>query len=732
MSSAAAPNVSVVGAPGRHTVYSLCGMCAVRCPIEVTVEDGKVVWLQGNPHDEAIGASLCAKGSAGLSLESDDERPQTPLIRMGPRGGGRWRRASWDEALDHIADKLKETIAAFGGRGIILSDRGGPFTDLTRTFLQALGSPNYFNHDASCNGNAHNAGRSIYGFASAGLVFDLKNTKHLVLYGRNVVESLMVKEAKAFMAALSNGMKCTYIDPRASITACKATRFWQVRPNSDYALNLALLHEVLRQEAYDTEFVGRFVSGMDALRAAVADATPEWQEAHTGVSAAELRAFVKEIAADRPRVIFHPGWMTARHKQSFHVSRSALILNALMGNLEIPGGMVIGKSPDFYGKKGLRKLADRVPKVAEPRVDGAGTARPTWDPAIGMLHQAFAAMESGKPYGIGAYFAYRHDPITGMPDPEAMKRGLDKLKLLVSIDVRYSETGWFSDVILPEATYLERANILAQLPGPVPVFLMRDQAIAPRFDSRPAWWIFREILRRMEVKDALDFETIEELWNWQLEGTGVTIAEMRQKGFVALAGPPKLIPREELRLPTPSGKIEIESDTLRKAGLPSLPPYDPKPAPTGDRFHLLFGRPATLAHGQSLNNPILREIAPEQVLWIHPDRARPLGIGDGDEVEVDGGGSYVGRLKARVTQWIHPEAVFMLHGYGATVPLATRACGVGVADQRLQHGKLYDFDPAGGSFAMTETIVRVRPRAPGGAGGGAHPPNPATAQEVRP
>jgi thiosulfate reductase/polysulfide reductase chain A len=266
----------------------------------------------------------------------------------------------------------------------------------------------------------------------------------------------------------------------------------------------------------------------------------------------------------------------------------------------------------------------------------------------------------------------------------------------------------------------------------VPIFLMRDQAIAPRFDSRPAWWIFREILRRMEVKDALDFETIEELWNWQLEGTGVTIAEMRQKGFVALAGPPKLIPREELRLPTPSGKIEIESDTLRKAGLPSLPPYDPKAAPTGDRFHLLFGRPATLAHGQSLNNPILREIAPEQVLWIHPDRARPLGIGDGDEVEVDGGGSYVGRLKARVTQWIHPEAVFMLHGFGATVPLATRACGVGVADQRLQHGKLYDFDPAGGSFAMTETIVRVRPRAPGGAGGGAHPPNPATAQEVRP
>ena len=276
-------------------------------------------------------------------------------------------------------------------------------------------------------------------------------------------------------------------------------------------------------------------------------------------------------------------------------------------------------------------------------------------------------------------------------------------------------SGWFADVILPEATYLERANILAQLPGPVPAFFVRDQAIAPRFDSRPAWWIFREILRRMDKKEALDFETIEEIWNYQLEGTGVTVADMRETGFASLADAPKLTPRDALRFPTPSGKIEIESEVLKKAGLPSLPPYEPRAATTGDRFHLLFGRTATLAHGQSLNNPLLAEIAPEQVLWMHPDRARPLGIGDGDDVEVNGGGSYVGRIKARVTPWIHPEAVFMLHGYGATVPLATRARGRGVADQRLQHGKLYDFDPAGGGCALTETIVQVKRAVAGGA-----------------
>ena len=160
-----------------------------------------------------------------------------------------------------------------------------------------------------------------------------------------------------------------------------------------------------------------------------------------------------------------------------------------------------------------------------------------------MLHQAFAAMESGQPYGIGTYFAYRHDPLTAMPDSETIKQALDKLKLLVSIDVRYSETGWFADLILPEATYLERANILTQMNGPIPFFAIRDQAIAPRFDSRPAWWIFA-ILRLMGIKEALNFETIEELWNYQLEGTGVTVADIREHGFVSLAAAPTLTPHD--------------------------------------------------------------------------------------------------------------------------------------------------------------------------------------------
>ncbi|HEX8963295.1 MAG TPA: molybdopterin-dependent oxidoreductase, partial [Rhodocyclaceae bacterium] len=619
-----------------------------------------------------------------------------------------WRRATWDEALDYIAAAVKDVMARHGGRAVALSDRGGPFTDLTKSYVRALGSPNYCNHESSCAANAHHASRSLLGLGRTDVVLDYQNARHIVLYGRNLLEALQVKEVRSFMAGLKNGARCTYIDPRVTVTAHHATRHWQVRPNTDYALNLAIIHEVLRTGVYDKAFVARWVEGLDALRDAVKDCTPEWQAQHTGVAAGELRAFVEEIAADAPRVIFHPGWMTARHKQSFYVSRTAHILNALMGSFEIEGGVLLAKGPADAGCKGLKKLLDRIPKVEEKRADGVGWKYRHWDAGGGIVHRLFAAMDSGDPYPVEAYIAYRHDPLMALPDPEALKKIFDKLKLLVAIDVNYSETAWYADVILPETTYLERASILTCSGGLEPSIGMRDQAVAPRFDSRPAWWIFRELARRMGVGEYFDFETVEDIWEYQLEGTGVTVAQLREKGFVPLADAPIVADRMNgLKFKTPSGKIEIMSAALAEAGIPSLPPFEPPEKLDGERFRLLFGRPGTLTHGQSANNLLLAGLHPDNPLMIHPRRAAALGIRDGDAVEVaNGDAGFVTR--ARVSDWIHPDAAFMLHGFGRTVPRQTRAYRKGVADQRLQVGLLDQFDPAGGGSAMTEAIVKVR------------------------
>jgi thiosulfate reductase/polysulfide reductase chain A len=703
-----APNVKGVDSPGRRTVYSLCGMCAVRCPIQVEVQDGRVDWIQGNPNDKTMGTSLCAKGAAAIAFENDDERPQYPLIRTGARGGGQWRRASWDEALDYIAEKLRGVIDKFGGKGIAFSDRGGPFADLQKTFVKSLGSPNYFNHDCTCGRNAHHASQSLFGMGRKDLGMDIKNTKHLVLYGRNMIESLQVKEAKDFIGALSKGAKCTYIDVRATLTASKATRFWMIRPNTEYALNLAFIHVVLAEKLYDADFVKKWVVGLDELRDFVKETTPEWAEKMTGVPAGEIKAAIREIAADRPNVIFHLGWMTARHRQSFYTSRTAHILNVLMGNIEQTGGLIIAKGPGDYGVKGLNKLDKRAPKVEDPRVDGVGTKFKHFDTGPGLMHLLFPAILSGEPYPMGAYIAYRHDPLTSLPDPDVMKQALDKLDLIVSIDVNYSETAWYADVILPEATFLERGSIIAEKKGAKPNLQLRDQCISPRFDSRPAWWIFREILRRLGKSEALEFETLEDIWNYQLEGTGISLDELRSKGVLGLVSKEERRDRDTgLGFKTKSGKIELVSPALDEAGLPSLAPFYDPPANEPGQFNLVFGRVAYHNHAHTMNNPLLNELMSENALWINKATGGELGIGDGDTIEVKANG-YSTKGKVKLTEFIHREAAFMVHGFGRTVPLQTRTYGKGMADQRLMKGKLTSYDPAGGGNCLTETVISVK------------------------
>jgi thiosulfate reductase / polysulfide reductase chain A len=704
-----APDVADVKKDRRRTVHSLCGMCSARCPIDIQLQGSKVIWIQGNANDAALGTSLCAKGSAGLAVEQDDERPPSPLIRTGPRGSGQWRRASWEEALDYVAERLKKLIARHGGRGVVASDGCGASSDLTKSFLKAIGSPNYFNQDCTCGANADSATRSLFGLGRTDLSYDFKNARQVVLCGRNLIESLQVKEVKAFMQGLRSGCRCTYIDPRATLTAAKASRYWRIRPNTEYALYLSFIHVTLQKGLYDKKFASRWVTGLEEVRDFTRDKTPEWQQPFTGIPADQVRSFIHEVARDAPRVIFHAGWMSARHRQSFYTSRCAHMLNALFGAIEVPGGVLLAKSGSDAGSKGLNRIADSVPDVTEQRVDGCGWKYPHFNERSGLLHLLFPAIEIGEPYPIGAYIAYHHDPLTSLPDPDAVMKALDRLDLLVAIDVNYSEFAWRSDVILPEAAYLERADMLTEESGPLPSFLMCDQAVDPRFDSRPAWWIVRELARRLGVGQYFNWDRIEDLWRQQLKDTGIDVDLLRGRGVIPLADRPILWDRDTgLRFKTPSGKIEFVSDIWKQAGHPALAYFRPPPDLEKDEFRLLFGRCAVHSQGYTANNPLLQEILPDNPVWIHTSRAQELGIADGELVEVSNQG-YSARSRVLVTPWIHPDALFMVHGFGRNVPLRGRALKRGIADQRLQKGMLSVYDPAGGGNGLCECTVRVQP-----------------------
>ncbi len=690
----------------RKEVYSICGMCTVRCPIRVEVENGVCRFLQGNPHASGIKGSICARGSAGLALLNDDERPQLPLIRDGERGEGKWRKASWDEALDYVAERLKAITSTHGGRSILFSDRGGPFRDLHMSFVRGLGSPNYCNHDASCARNVQHAAMSLFGFGRKDLVYDFKNARHVVLQTRNIFESINVKEVNDLIEGMGNGCRLTVIDIRATKTAAKADRFLMIRPGTDYAFNLAVIHVLMEGRLYDPEFAALWIEGLNDLHRFVKPCTPEWAEKETGIPADEIISFTRDLARAKPAVIWHPGWMTARYLDSFHVCRSSYLINALLGSIGARGGLPLSNTPGDVGRKGLKKLVDLFPKPADKRADGVGWKYPHFDAGPGLLQLAFKAVETEDPYPLKAYIAYRHDPLMGFPDPEAVRRVLGKLDLLVSVTFSWSDTAWFSDVVLPLSPYLERESIIACKNGLTPYFFLRQRAVDPRYDTRSDWEIITGLARRLGLSP-LSFESIEEIWSHQLEGTGVSIEDFNATGMVPLARKPAYREREALKFNTPSGKIEVLSGRLEQAGLPSLRPYESPASPGEGKFRITFGRCPVHTQGHTVNNPMLHEQMPENVLWLNRAVGEEMGIQDGGDVEVSSNG-HTGRIQVKLTDFIHPEAVFMVHWFGHNLPVESRAFGKGIADNAFMPGGLDLWDQAGGAMAMQEHFVTVR------------------------
>ena len=692
----------------ENEVYSLCFMCSIRCPITVSAKDGQVQWIEGNQHVPGMEGSLCPRGAAGINMLYDHERVQAPMIRDGERGSGKWRKVSWDEALDYVADKLKAIIKKHGGHSVVLGERTQLATHVSKTFLKAIGSPNHFTHDALCKGSVNTACRSMFGLKDAQIAIDYKNTRHIVLYGRNIFEAISVKEVNNLTAAIENGAKLTYIDPRVSVTATKAHRYWMIRPGTDLALNYALMHVILKERLYDAEYVDRWVHGLSELQDFVRSYTPEWAEAETGIAADEIIALAREMSKDKPSVIFHFGYRGAHHTNEIYLRRSILILNALMGSIETKGGYVFKKGPGEVGAKPARKLTEqKFPEIKVGRFDKVGTPDlPLPDPDHGVPQMLPHAILNEDPYPIKALFAFRFEPLGSIPDTNLMKKALDKLDLIVAIDINYSDIACNADVILPESTYLERTDCVQQANGPKPQMFLRRQAVGPRHDTREGAMILKQIGERIGIGDFFPYNSIDDLVQWQLEGTGFKMKDFDAKGFVAYCKDPIFWDRKDgLKLKSPSGKIEFKSALLEDAGFASFPEYEPVERPDGDKFRLVTGRVALHTHVSTQNNPYLAEIVPENVLWINNERAAELGIANNALVEVTSKVG-TGQLKAFVTDLIHPDSVFLLHGFGHESSRATRSYKKGVSDSLLQENIS---DKVGGSPALHDTFVTVKP-----------------------
>jgi thiosulfate reductase/polysulfide reductase chain A len=384
------------------------------------------------------------------------------------------------------------------------------------------------------------------------------------------------------------------------------------------------------------------------------------------------------------------------------------MLNALMGSIESKGGLIIKKGPKDAGYGSFGKLVDQkdLPKTKMERFDGVGGSKlPIADPAHGVASMLPSAILNEDPYPVKAVISHRFDPLLSIPNYNLNKKAFDKLDFILTIDINFSETAWYSDVILPESMYLERSDSIQLANGPKPTLYMRRQCVPPRYDTKPFWEIAKELAKRLGLGQFFQYETIEDIWNLQLKEMGIKAEDFNAKGFVSLSKNPILWDQEKgLKFKTPSGKIEFVSSLMEKNGFPSFAKYEPLAPPPEGEFRLTVGRTAVHTHVSTQNNPYLSELVPENVLWINSEEAGKLGITNGQVVEVASDHGF-GKIKAFVTDFIHPEAVFMLHGFGRQVPATTRCFRKGASDTSLQANVT---DMIGGSPGLHETFVKVR------------------------
>jgi thiosulfate reductase/polysulfide reductase chain A len=323
-------------------------------------------------------------------------------------------------------------------------------------------------------------------------------------------------------------------------------------------------------------------------------------------------------------------------------------------------------------------------------------------------------MLTGEPYPIRGLVCYGTNLFHSIPNVPRTKEALKKLDLYVAIDVLPMEHVMWADVILPECTYLERYDDLVGIAHKTPFITLRQPAVEPLWDTKPGWWIARELGLRLGLEKYFPWKNIEEYLDTRLQLIGSSLEEMKQKGTLIQRGRPYLKDWERRRrnpFGTPSGKIELYSRTFAEHGLAPLPDYTPPmPVPEG-YYRLLYGRAPVHSFAKTQNNWVLMELKPENEVWINREEGRALGLRQGAYVWLENdAGVREGPVRVRLTERIRRDCVYLVHGFGHKAPGLRLAHGRGASDNALQ--TRYVLDPISGGAALRNNFVKVVKGAP--------------------
>ena len=626
----------------------------------------------------------------------DPDRLLTPLIRAGKRGEGKFRRASWDEALNLIADNMLKIKQNYGPEAMVFSSTHNLSQVQFENLLNGFGSPNYGTQRSLCFNAMVTAFSLTYGVEEPSRNYE--GVQYVLLIGRNLMEAISTSETSALVDAIAHGAKLVYLDPRFTKTASKSTEWIPIKPGTDAAFLLAMINVIVTGQLGDCEFVKQYVVGCDDLPEAMKSYTPEWAETRTGVPADTIRRIAHEFAAAGKHALAHPGWRTSNFINSFQTERAIAALNAISGNVLKTGGCLIAESPEASGIALGKPPQPPYPRVAAMRLDGVPWKYPLVPFKLGVFQELRDAIVTGQPYQAHGWFISRQNPVLSLPDRQRTLEAFGKLDFIAVVDILLNDSAWFADVVLPESPYLERYDPLLVVDKKI---FIRQPVIEPQGDTHSALWIYKQLGERLGLGDYFQYQDEEDYIKQQLAPLDLDLAELRHKGFLKPAVQEEQ--PKEIVFNTPSGKIEVYSATLDKAGFPAWPTWEEPPVPKPGEFYLLTGKVGQHTQFGTQNNPYLHKYQDDPRLWMNPEAASKLGLKDGDLVSVT---SQVGAIHVllQVTPAIRSDCVYMTPGYGHLSKGLRVAYGVGASDSELH---VTYTDPISGGQALSQTFVTV-------------------------
>jgi anaerobic selenocysteine-containing dehydrogenase len=669
---------------GETAVPTICAMCgpAANCGIYAFKKDGILTRVAGMKECPVNEGSLCAKGLASPQWTYSPERLQYPMKRIGEKGEGKFEKISWDEAITIIADKLKEQKEKYGPETLaILSPARRTYSEFLFRFLIAHGSPNY-GHSGICAMQRAFAFSYTVGDNLRGC--DYKNGDVIIIWGRQPIYSGPATAApKNLFKAKQRGAKIIAIKPSSEPDVKLADIWMPIRPGTDTALALAMLHVVVNEDLIDKEFVANWCYGYDELKNHVQKYTPEWAEQITGLSSQQI-IDVTRLYATTKRAGIDLGNGVEHTPSSNDAIRAVGILIAITGHLDRPGGNVFGGPPqrpmpndvhlrDRYTQEWIDKLVGpEFPKVFQPFNEGATSA----------YYSILDSVLTEKPYAVRTVIAPGTQPIVSTRGSKRVEEALKKLDFYVVVDVMRTADMNYADVIIPTTTPYEADHPFeATMDGSW--MMARSKVIEPLGDYKSTFEFILDLGVKMGY--GVDFwnGSMVDCMNYQLEPLSMTIDDLRKHpvGLRYEKTPPvyekyaQVFSRKSQRLSgapfLPQGKVAIYNTSFEEAGFNPLPEWtEPPESLTGtpeltEKYPLLFSDYHTsnvYSASWQRNVPYLRAIHPDPTLHIHPDTASERGIEDGDWVRVESPHGWI-KVKAEIYPGIRTDTVMVLHGW---------------------------------------------------------------------